>query len=425
MKPTQLARLISLIGALAYLPSASAANVATLDLPALLNLVIDNNPSMQAQAQTLKAAGYSVDTAAWQYVLTPSFSVQQASTANNDPSYQGDKQVSVFALQQPLWTGGKLDAGMEKAHQEQQQAQSSFNEIRQDLRLKTIQAFADWSTARLRFQAFDNSVNAHTSLYERIQRRVQEGLSTESDLTLARSRLDQVKADQWLAKMQEDSALSNLSQLSGEKITSQRLAMSSAMPISTQADDAVNQMLAVNPSIRRSEASAAVALSEVEIQKSAHWPDVYLRLEQQHGNFMIRGADSDVRVILGMQSKFGAGLSTLSAIEGAKAKHQASVLDIESSKRIASQQILSEWINAHHLTTRLDALKTALMSAQQIQASWDRQFVLGKKSWLDVMNAAREVSQLELQLAEATGSLLNSSWKLAVFTQAQGTQLAF
>jgi adhesin transport system outer membrane protein len=63
-------------------------------------------------------------------------------------------------------------------------------------------------------------------------------------------------------------------------------------------------------------------------------------------------------------------------------------------------------------------LKHALVSSQSIQQAYDRQFVSGKKSWLDVMNAARELAQTETQLADATGGLLASSWRLGMLTTA-------
>jgi adhesin transport system outer membrane protein len=70
---------------------------------------------------------------------------------------------------------------------------------------------------------------------------------------------------------------------------------------------------------------------------------------------------------------------------------------------------------------RLASLKQAQKASEDIRESWDRQFVTGRKTWLDVMNAAKELAQTELQLAEAQASLIVSSWRIAILTQQLNT----
>jgi hypothetical protein len=46
--------------------------------------------------------------------------------------------------------------------------------------------------------------------------------------------------------------------------------------------------------------------------------------------------------------------------------------------------------------------------------------LVGKKSWLDLMNAIRERAQTRVSLADADGGLLGSSHRLAIYIN--GTQ---
>ncbi|MGE0113181.1 MAG: hypothetical protein AB7S73_16610, partial [Aquabacterium sp.] len=66
---------------------------------------------------------------------------------------------------------------------------------------------------------------------------------------------------------------------------------------------------------------------------------------------------------------------------------------------------------------RIDALQAAQQAALEVASSWDRQFLAGKKNWQDVMNAARETTQTEVQLADAQSTAVVTSWRLAVLTQ--------
>ena len=60
------------------------------------------------------------------------------------------------------------------------------------------------------------------------------------------------------------------------------------------------------------------------------------------------------------------------------------------------------------------ALQASLQSADRLSRAWNRQFVAGRKTWLDVMNAAREAVQIETQIADAQASQLLLSWRLAI-----------
>ena len=58
-----------------------------------------------------------------------------------------------------------------------------------------------------------------------------------------------------------------------------------------------------------------------------------------------------------------------------------------------------------------------MQTAQNVSESYGRQFLAGRKSWLDVMNTARDLVSTQVQLADAEASQLTVSWRLAVITQ--------
>lgn len=65
---------------------------------------------------------------------------------------------------------------------------------------------------------------------------------------------------------------------------------------------------------------------------------------------------------------------------------------------------------------RRQALRASADLAGQVLASRDRQYLSGRKSWQDLMNAAREQVQVQVQLADLVGAQLVASWRLALTT---------
>ena len=64
--------------------------------------------------------------------------------------------------------------------------------------------------------------------------------------------------------------------------------------------------------------------------------------------------------------------------------------------------------------SKTEELKLNLESLQEIQTAWLRQFDSGRKTWIEVMNAAQETMQSQLAVIENDTSLQLSYWRLQI-----------
>ena len=155
------------IGVLVSLPLFSYAQ----RLEKLINSVLALHPSAEGQRALVQSAAAGVDSARWQFYPTPSVSIETAQSRATDRLYQGDNRVSTARLQQPLWTGGRLTAGMDKAAAGLVVSQASLEEVRLQLGLRVMQAYGDWLSAYLKTLASEKSLATHLRLREQVQRR--------------------------------------------------------------------------------------------------------------------------------------------------------------------------------------------------------------------------------------------------------------
>ena len=82
----------------------------------LLNMAFEGNPLLQSQTRLIAAAQADVKGAQWQFYPTPSVSVEQVDAGSGDPNYsKREGRVLTLRLQQPLWTAGRLTAGVSRA----------------------------------------------------------------------------------------------------------------------------------------------------------------------------------------------------------------------------------------------------------------------------------------------------------------------
>ena len=119
-------------------------------------------------------------------------------------------------------------------------------------------------------------------------------------------------------------------------------------------------------------------------------------------------------MLVGVRSQLGAGLSSFSGVSEARESLGAAIAFRDGSELMIREQIRSDLALVESFDLRLKALDVATKTAQDVYESYESQFLTGRKSWLDVMNSARDLQQERLQLADVTAGRLTLGWRLFV-----------
>ncbi len=397
------------------------AHAADNTLTRLIAEVLDVHPSVAAGRAQGRAAQHDVDAARWQFFPTASVGVETVDAQRGDPSYAGDNRVSTLRLQQPLWTHGRLTAGLSRAEAGADAAVSTLADVRQQLALQVVQLYGDWYAAHLKAVALDKSLQEHARLKDQVGRRIAQGLASEVDLALASGRLDSVNAELTAARVQRRMASARLSALLRRPVADADLAMQPvsphALPLSLSADEPEALAIAHSPAISRAQMQVKAQAAVVEERQADLYPEVYLRFERQHGNYSNASLASASRWFVGFNSRLGAGLSTYAGAQGAKAQLEAAHADVDAQVVAVRTQVMTDQAQAEQQASRIAALQSSQASALQVYDSYMRQYLAGRKAWLEVMNASRELAQGDVQLAEAQASLVVITWRMAIYLQ--------
>jgi adhesin transport system outer membrane protein len=414
----------------------SLSSLSSPTLHLLLQKVTADHPQVKSQIQSLLAAGMDRKITQQAYWPTPSITMERAQTQGPDPAYMGSSQVLTFRLQQPLWTGGRLTAQSDKARITQAIEHARLIEIQQSLALKTLQAWADVVMAQRQQQVLQKSEAVQTQLLQKITRRAEQGLSPLNEVNYANLRLVQVRQDRLTALQQENQAWIRLTQWVPEAKdlgqalfnpdqkmgAADGLAMAHALNRQTLPHwEAIS--LANSPLILRLEHGAQLQLAELAEKRAALQPEVYVRAEHQRGSYTYANMPNSNRVFVGLSASTGAGLGLAYQLAALQNKHDGALEEIVAARRSVLEAIQTEFVNANARQSKAEMLLLNLESSQEIQAAWERQFINGKKSWIDVMNAARETSQAELAVIENEMAWLQSLGRLHI--QAYGTPAAY
>lgn len=403
--------------------SAQAGSEVEFALPNLISKAIAYHPSIKSNIFLEDSAKNEIISAKWQYFPTPKFSVSQVDSS--DPNYKyGDSRVSVISLTQPLWAGGYIDAGLEKSSARLSLARAATKVAQQDLALKVIGAYSQWYSSYLKKETYKKSKKEHDVLRARLKRRIKQGLSSSSDLNLADSRSTQADAGLNSAIIQYENSLLNLEELLGIPLDSKDLIRDfSIVEFENNQLKLSKKALLINPRIKQIKAEHLILEAELKQSRAKFYPGINLKLERQWGSFTREDAETKNRIFIELNSSFGAGLSNFSQIEEIKSRYQSLQARITDEKNKVAQQIELNWTSYISLKKQKALLESSLANTEKVRKSYYRQFLAGKKTWQEVMNSIREVSQLESQLADVHREMIIANWRIFVLINDVGATM--
>lgn len=363
---------------------------------------IASYPAIAAARTNIRAAGYDIRAAQW--LRFPSVSVAVVTRDDRVGAISPDVQIL-----QPLWAGGRISGAIDRATALRSVAEARLEETALDILLRLSTAYYEIArTARLQ-RIYGESLAEHQRLVESMERRVNQEVSPRTDLELARARAAQVRQELGFVVAQHDSAMQRLLELVGDPgFEVGPPPQYSPADHHPPAAGAVERALACHPTIRRFAAEVRVAEADRRLSRAAILPQVGV----QYSYNRITGSE----VGLAVRAQTSGGLSPLAAAEAATARRQASELQVQVAQREIREMVVLDLVENGSAQARMESSAAAAESSANVTDSFLRQFVAGRRTWLDVMNAVREAIAARAALTEVEISAMASSARIHLRT---------
>jgi adhesin transport system outer membrane protein len=361
------------------------------------DLAIERYPSMKAANALVRATDQDVRAARW--LRFPSASVSAATRGSRI-----NPQLQVF---QPLWAGGRIDASIDRAQAVRASAEAEVGVTAFEILVRVSRAYYGVVRGIRVGEILDQSLAEHQRLVESMERRVEQEVSPRSDLDLARSRAAQVRQELSVTTAQRFAALQQLRELVGdETFEVNPLPVYDKARHHPRSEDLVQAALTCDPSIRRLRAETDVADADRKLARAAIFPQVGVQFT--HDRF--QGSGLGVAV----QANTNGGLSPVAAANAAAARTSAARFRITVAERETREATILDIVENTASAAQVEASKDAAASSSNVTDSFMRQFITGRRTWLDVMNAVRESNAARIALANAELTAMSSSARLLI-----------
>lgn len=371
----------------AFGSNAWAKKIDVYDLKGLIWESTQNHPSVLHLRELLRSAESDVDYSKRQYYPDVSLSAAYHESAN----------TGSLIVKQHLWDGGTLKAGVDVANKNVDLARATVDEQTQSIAVRTLDAWRTFVLTQQKALIVDQGISRLHALRQMMQRRVDAQVSPRVELELVRARVIQLQVERDALLADRDLAVDRLAQLTGAEID---VSMPASQLMARWADlisrgwrqptsDALKTLGDEQPSVRRSRLEASVASAEVQQREANQWPQIYLQYQQGVGTPIT----NEKKLVLGVSYVPGAGWSSQSLLDAALARSRAKAFASLSSLREARENIEAKVQAIRRAETLAKSWQPSVTASESLLASYQRQFVAGRKTWQEVLTQLHELNQ--------------------------------
>ncbi|MFJ2715156.1 TolC family protein [Pseudomonas sp. NPDC087346] len=405
-----IALLMPLIAKAEYLP---------ISLQRLITLTVNDHPLVRGDV--LEVSASELDVTAAQRQWWPTVSAVMETDSGNVTS--GPSRA--LQVEQTLWDGGKISAGIAHANAGLAKSEARVIWQRQQLALQVVAAWQQLIGARDKLGVAGQTMDRLRTYEAQMRRRVAADASPSIDLELVLSRIRQTEVELSSARSALRAAAQRLEQLSGVAGLDERTGdlplwpnpetvRQSSVPVvtadlSTYARDSF--------AVQVAKGDAQIVAAQLDAKRAERWPTAYVRLVKPLGNSSGSFSDSQVvdnspAVFLGVRYTPGAGFATGVQADALSARVASVDQSVEAAYREQREAMTADREDFTSSLERLRALEDAVAGAQQVLDSYSRQFTAGRKTWIDLLNAVRELSQNQFAQAESQAAMTAALYRL-------------
>ena len=404
-------RMLQKFGVLLPLTCFGAAHAANLtDVNALITQAVQTHPLVGAAIADEQATRESIAAAKLNLYPAPAIS----------SGYDQDKGlISRANVRQALWTGGKLTANVNQAIYDDKAAIAFVYEQQNTIAKNTIDIWQSHIYATALQGLYINNLKQLDEFEAMMKRRVDQGVSARIDLDLVTNRILQDQNAYQGALQQQRIAQARLAQMIGEPINEKGLRPAPLNDMARYAKAQSKDLEALifsqsainNPKVIKQQYQIEAAKQQVKAQQAARYPTIYAQYEQLYYH---KTSNNDGQFSLGLNYEPGAGFSTMALSRASQARVKGLEQSQEAAKRSVLEEIQTQYQQFASAKDQETSLIAAVAGAQIVVDSYRRQFIAGRKTWLEVLNAVREKASYQQQLLQVQSQIIGAFYKLQV-----------
>ncbi len=406
----------------------ASGSVAAATLPQALAQAWANNATLQAERDSLQAAGDRVDQATGGYYPQVKL-FGGAGTSHNDVSFMpipgfnlpldnfslNTRQVGV-QVDQALYAGGKISSGLSQAENERAAEEAKFHATEQDVLLDAARAYMDVLQSQAVLDLETSNVKVLQQALDAAQASFDNGEVTHTDVDQAKARLAGAQAALIQAQGALSSAQSNYERVMG--VAADGLQQPEPLGGLPSSQDEVLKLSAQDYRVRAAQYTSAAAHDKADVAEGALKPSVTLtgQVSKSHEpQFLFERLDTR-SIMLNFSMPLYTGGTLSSQMKSARHEADSSEQQAVDAGRSARDRAIQAWQGYQTAVAGLTAIRSQIDAAQSAYDGVRAEYQVGDRTTLDVLNAEQELLNAKVNLVKAQRDEIVAEYALKAAT---------
>ena len=316
-------------------------------------------------------------------------------------------------IEQPLFAGGRVKAGIDQARAGIRAAQAGGTMARSQIAMATAQAYGDVLVAAEMLDLYSRLTEQTAEIQRQAKLRYKAGETPSTDVQQAAARLAEAQAGLARAEGVQVSAQAHYRNLTGlEPADLQPLPPNPPLPATL--DEAMSIAMENSPALRQAEAGLTAAEASVRGARGERLPAISAFAEagmvrdQFFPGYIANSATVGVR---GKWDLFAGGRIS-GKLNEAHANVRAAEAQLRAVRRDLEEGVLSAWSTVHSAQAVEKASEEQADAAAQALDSVRHEVRVGMKPQIDLLNAEREAIAAAASAAQARTGRIVAAYQL-------------
>ncbi|MCM2972051.1 TolC family outer membrane protein [Larsenimonas suaedae] len=332
--------------------------------------------------------------------------------ANSEPH---DYRRASVTLTQLIWDGNATVARIRQAGAEQEYQKLQAAAAANSVALSSIEAYLNVLRSEQLVALAENNVRLHEDTASDIRRRAEQGAGTTADSTQVDGRLAQARASLMAARNNLADARSAFQRYIGE--APRGLSMPEApslegLPSSLEQVEAL--AYSQNPLLLSAKASIRSQQHQRQVEKGDFWPTFSFEANRSWAeDYDYEGvSDNDWSTDLVMNYNLYRG-----GIDSAELRAQTRELEVvqyetDRARREVNDELRLAWNARDFLKSQMPYLEQHLESSKASRVNYRKQFDIGRRTLLDLLDSETEYYQAQQAELQAQFDLMRARYRL-------------
>lgn len=372
-------------------------------VPTIEDAII-HNPEYREKVKIYQGAGADLDGAQgdWLPTLDIAAGIGKEEVERENTSTDLTRKEASISLNQNLFKGfrtvNEIDRNEARMDAAIYTAEAAANQIALDM----TEAYINLLKEQELLVIEENSLRTHERILDQIMQRSEAGISNQVEVDQAKARLALANSNNMAAKNNYADALARFHRVLGRMPDNDLIKPEFEFQFPASLEEATNIALLNHPVLRSANADIAESQAQNRSAKSPFYPEVDLQIRKTFDEDIngIEGKNHNFQAMLRLNYNLYNGGKDSANLESTAVAVQEAAEIRNNSRRQTIENIGYAWNARGYLNSQIEYNKEHIKLTYETLEGYRKQFSLGRRSLLDLLNTEDEYNTALRKLVE-------------------------